>query len=142
MIRQQLWAKQRPGLCSLPCYYLSNFTQLSTRSRPVLATHFVQARDYSGAFSHEHTISSFAANHRFSEDFLTSIDFDAHNYTDGRWLRNDQKERDMRYIAFNFDALCGKILKLCPGAGSIANCEKIEGGFNRSSTGVMSPQTP
>lgn len=37
----------------------------------------------------------------------------------------------MRYIAFNFDALCGKILKLCPGAGSIANCEKIEGGFNR-----------
>lgn len=37
----------------------------------------------------------------------------------------------MRYIAFNFDALCARILELCPAAGSISNCEKIEGGFNR-----------
>ncbi|KUL81635.1 hypothetical protein ZTR_09650 [Talaromyces verruculosus] len=68
-------------------------------------THFVKARDYSN--------------------------FDPHNYTDGRWLRNDQNEREMRYIGFNFDALCGRVLELCPGAGSISNCEKIEGGFNR-----------
>jgi hypothetical protein len=37
----------------------------------------------------------------------------------------------MRYIEFDFDALCVRILALCPGAGSISDCEKIEGGFNR-----------
>jgi hypothetical protein len=37
----------------------------------------------------------------------------------------------MRYIGFNFSALCGRVLELCPGADSISNCEKIEGGFNR-----------
>ncbi|KAH8698635.1 phosphotransferase enzyme family protein [Talaromyces proteolyticus] len=37
----------------------------------------------------------------------------------------------MRYVGFNFDALCRRILELCPGADSISNCKKIEGGFNR-----------
>ncbi|EEA19278.1 hypothetical protein TMatcc_009402 [Talaromyces marneffei ATCC 18224] len=113
MIRLQLSAERRPVL-SLPCYFLFNFTQSSIRPRPVLMTHFVKARGYSDASSHEHTMN-----------------FDPHNYTDGRWLRNDQNERDMRYIGFNFDALCKRILELCPEADSISNCEKIEGGFNR-----------
>ncbi|PCG97968.1 Hypothetical protein PENO1_022810 [Penicillium occitanis (nom. inval.)] len=63
--------------------------------------------------------------------YASSGEFDPHHYTSGRWLRNDQKEREMRYIEFDFDALCVRILALCPGAGSISDCEKIEGGFNR-----------
>jgi aminoglycoside phosphotransferase (APT) family kinase protein len=40
-------------------------------------------------------------------------------------------ERDSRYIKFNFEALCQRIIDLCPGADAIATCQKIEGGFNR-----------
>lgn len=56
---------------------------------------------------------------------------DPHAYTSGRWLRRDQLERDARYIAFDFDALCRRIVELCPGAASITTCDKKEGGFNR-----------
>jgi len=58
-------------------------------------------------------------------------DFDPYNYTKGRWLRNDAIERKARFIQFDFDALCRKIVALCPGALSITSCEKIEGGSNR-----------
>ncbi|RAL04168.1 uncharacterized protein BO80DRAFT_348561 [Aspergillus ibericus CBS 121593] len=59
------------------------------------------------------------------------IGFDPYNYTSGRWLRGDKMERASRYIGFDFNALCRKILELSPEASSIINCEKIEGGFNR-----------
>ena len=52
-------------------------------------------------------------------------------YTNGRWLYRDKLERDARYIEFNFDELCKRIIELCPGAGSIASYEKKEGGYNR-----------
>ncbi|KAK9655191.1 hypothetical protein V6Z96_003383 [Aspergillus fumigatus] len=52
-------------------------------------------------------------------------------YTSGRWLRQDKVERDSRYIKFNFEALCQRIIDLCPGADTIVTCQKIEGGFNR-----------
>jgi hypothetical protein len=32
---------------------------------------------------------------------------------------------------FDFDALCRKVIALCPGADSITSYEKKEGGFNR-----------
>lgn len=54
-----------------------------------------------------------------------------HLYTGGRWLRHDKLERDARYIGFDFDALRRKVIELCPGAASITNYEKKEGGFNR-----------
>ena len=60
-----------------------------------------------------------------------SADLDPYAYTSGRWLRNDKLERDARFIKFNFDALCKRVVELCPGAGSIESCEKKEGGFNR-----------
>jgi hypothetical protein len=41
------------------------------------------------------------------------------------------KWSDSRYIRFNFEALCQRIIHLCPGADAIAACRKIEGGFNR-----------
>ena len=60
-----------------------------------------------------------------------NTDFDPYNYTKGRWLRNDAIERKARFIQFDFDALCRKIVALCPGAHSVTSCEKIEGGSNR-----------
>ena len=56
---------------------------------------------------------------------------DPHTYTSGRWLRRDKLERDSRYINFDFEALCRRVVELCPGAVSIANYDKKEGGFNR-----------
>ena len=56
---------------------------------------------------------------------------DPYNYTSGRWLRRDALERKSRLIHFNFDALCGRVLALCPGASSITSYDKKEGGFNR-----------
>ncbi|GLA13594.1 hypothetical protein AnigIFM62618_010848 [Aspergillus niger] len=57
--------------------------------------------------------------------------FDPYNYTSGHWLRDDKEERASRYIKFDFDILCRKILDLSPKASSIIDCQKIEGGFNR-----------
>jgi hypothetical protein len=56
---------------------------------------------------------------------------DPRAYTSGRWLRRDRLERDARYIEFDFDALCRRVIELCPGAVSIASYDKKEGGFNR-----------
>ena len=58
-------------------------------------------------------------------------DLDPHSYTSGRWLRNDEEERASRYIQFDFNALRRKVLTLSPGASTITNCQKLEGGFNR-----------
>jgi len=56
---------------------------------------------------------------------------DPHTYTGGRWLRHDKLERDSRYITFDFDALCRRVVELCPEAISIVTYDKKEGGFNR-----------
>lgn len=59
------------------------------------------------------------------------LGFDPHLYTSGRWLRNDQRQRQIRQIDLNFDKLCQKIVDLSNGVKSIKDCEKKEGGFNR-----------
>ncbi|KAI9759312.1 MAG: hypothetical protein M4579_002441 [Chaenotheca gracillima] len=61
-----------------------------------------------------------------------AANFDPYNYTTGRWLHCDKLERESRYINFNFDALCEKVVAFCPGGVSITGCEKKEGGFNRA----------
>ena len=53
-------------------------------------------------------------------------------YTSGRWLHLDKPQRDARYIGFNFDRLCERVLSLCRSATSIESCEKLEGGFSRA----------
>ncbi|EFW19952.1 conserved hypothetical protein [Coccidioides posadasii str. Silveira] len=53
-------------------------------------------------------------------------------YTSGRWLHLDKPQRDARYIHFNFDRLCEKVLSLCPSATFIESCEKLEGGFSKA----------
>ena len=60
-----------------------------------------------------------------------TLDIDPYAYTSGRWLRNDSHEREARFIRFNFDALCQRVVQFSPGADHIVDCEKKEGGFNR-----------
>jgi hypothetical protein len=49
-----------------------------------------------------------------------------HVYTSGRWLRHDKLQRASRYIESNFNALCKRVIELCPGAKSVAKNEKVE----------------
>ncbi|KMU78074.1 hypothetical protein CISG_06836 [Coccidioides immitis RMSCC 3703] len=53
-------------------------------------------------------------------------------YTASRWLHLDKPQRDARYIEFNFDRLCEKVLSLCPSGTSIESCQKLEGGFSKA----------
>lgn len=73
-------------------------------------------------------ISLFSLSHECN-DMYTGLD--PHIYTCGRWLRRDKLECDSHYISFDFDALCRRVVELCPGAVSITSCKKKEGGFNR-----------
>jgi len=72
-------------------------------------------------------LSSNSPHHRINMSTFP----DPCTYTSGRWLRRDKVEQEARYISFNFDALCKKVVELCPGALSITACDKKEGGFNR-----------
>lgn len=62
---------------------------------------------------------------------LTDTGLNPRKYTSGRWLRRDELERNTRILNVDFDALCHRVIKLCPGATSIAIYEKKEGGYNR-----------
>lgn len=66
---------------------------------------------------------------------LPSIDRDAepdpYKYSAGRWLRDDKEHQDARHISVDFEALCRRVVDICPGADSILTFEKKEGGFNR-----------
>ncbi|KAE8320056.1 kinase-like domain-containing protein [Aspergillus transmontanensis] len=64
-------------------------------------------------------------------DSSNDFNIDPHSYTSGRWLRHDKLQRESRYIKFDFDALCRRVLELTPEADAITACQKIEGGFNR-----------
>lgn len=61
----------------------------------------------------------------------TDCELDPFNYTTGRWLRRDAQERAARCIRFDFDALCRRVVALCPGATAVTGYSKKEGGFNR-----------
>jgi hypothetical protein len=56
---------------------------------------------------------------------------DPHEYSDGRWLRDNVAHQQARRIPFDFDALCRRVVHICSGADSILSYEKKEGGFNR-----------
>ncbi|KAF3491941.1 uncharacterized protein GIQ15_01458 [Arthroderma uncinatum] len=60
-----------------------------------------------------------------------SSNYSMYAYTAGRWLHLDKAQRNARYIEFNFDRLCEKVLSLCPSATSIESCQKLEGGFSK-----------
>ena len=52
-------------------------------------------------------------------------------YTSGRWLHRDEEQRASRYINFDFQELCKKVLFLSPEAPHIVSYDKKEGGYNR-----------
>ncbi|KAJ5576504.1 hypothetical protein N7535_003430 [Penicillium sp. DV-2018c] len=56
---------------------------------------------------------------------------DPYSYTDGRWLKRDELQRNSRQVMFDFSALCERVVYICPGATKIVKYEKREGGFNR-----------
>lgn len=62
---------------------------------------------------------------------------DPYSYTSGRWLHRNETESKARYLKFEFQALCKKAIKLCPGSCGITQIEKTEGGFNRVFLFVM-----
>lgn len=62
---------------------------------------------------------------------IARMGLNPHDYTSGRWLHCNKEQIQARYIEFDFDALCRKVVEHCPGSKRIAQCKKIEGGFNR-----------
>ncbi|KAH8724794.1 kinase-like domain-containing protein [Phaeosphaeriaceae sp. PMI808] len=56
---------------------------------------------------------------------------DPYFYTTGRWLNNDKLQCEVRYVKFDFAALCEKAVNVCAGATKVIRYEKKEGGFNR-----------
>ncbi|KAG9512399.1 hypothetical protein KCU85_g9805, partial [Aureobasidium melanogenum] len=65
------------------------------------------------------------------DETIAQRDSDPHEYTSGRWLHRNNDQTKARYIEFDYDALCRKAVEQCPGSQSVAECKKIEGGFNR-----------
>jgi hypothetical protein len=55
----------------------------------------------------------------------------SHSYDSGRWLRSEKQDLALRFIDFDLDALCPKVLELS-GKQDLLNCEKIEGCSNRA----------
>lgn len=58
-------------------------------------------------------------------------DDDPYNYSSGHWLKADHKQRSLRHVGFDFEALCNRAVEACPGASRVMSYEKKEGGFNR-----------
>lgn len=75
--------------------------------------------------------SCFQSRRPFASRAAFSPSFDPYAYTSGRWLRDDASKHQARFINFDFDALSRRIIQLCPGATSISQCSKTEGGNNR-----------
>jgi hypothetical protein len=49
-----------------------------------------------------------------------------------KWLHNDKECQLVRHISFDFDALCRRVVDICPGAGLILTYGKKKGGSNRA----------
>jgi hypothetical protein len=71
------------------------------------------------------------APHTSWKGFSNMIQPDPHHYTCGRWLRDDAARRQARYIDFDFQLLCDRVVRLSPGATAVRSWQKKEGGFNR-----------
>ncbi|KAF3481968.1 uncharacterized protein GIQ15_04727 [Arthroderma uncinatum] len=52
-------------------------------------------------------------------------------YTAGRFLHQDELQRSVRHIQFNFSKLCEVAIRLSEGASRVTSYEKKEGGYNR-----------
>ena len=66
---------------------------------------------------------------------------DPYSYTSGRLVHQDAIQHAARHIYFDLPALSQKAVIACPGANSVIECQKIEGGFNRSFILTMDNET-
>lgn len=84
-------------------------------------------------FIRGHGPSYITVPHTFSTAFSKKciIRSDPHHYTSRRWLRDDATQRQKRYIDFDFQLLCDRVVSLSPGATAVRSWQKKEGGFNR-----------
>ncbi|QVM11227.1 hypothetical protein D8B26_005880 [Coccidioides posadasii str. Silveira] len=53
------------------------------------------------------------------------------SYTAGRFLHQDELQRNARHVQFSFSTLCEVAIGLCQGASRVTSYEKKEGGYNR-----------
>ncbi|KAL1846540.1 hypothetical protein Plec18170_009119 [Paecilomyces lecythidis] len=53
-------------------------------------------------------------------------------YTNGRFLVNEARERARRYATFNVDVLCSLVSSLPSISSPILKIDKMEGGFNKA----------
>ena len=98
-----------------------------------------------GALSQRHATLSFARYSTTSRirpprprDLCVGVDacnsdiVRPHEYTAGRWLKQNKLQHDARHLDFDFAALSAKAVALCPKAHSVSTCTKSEGGFNKA----------
>ncbi|GBF62305.1 altered inheritance of mitochondria protein 9 [Trichophyton mentagrophytes] len=64
-------------------------------------------------------------------DTMKELTSDPFLYTTGRWLNQDELQRQSRSLKFNFSLLCETVAKIYPGASKVDSYEKKEGGYNR-----------
>ncbi|EZF76977.1 hypothetical protein H105_01799 [Trichophyton soudanense CBS 452.61] len=64
-------------------------------------------------------------------DAMKELTSDPFLYTTGRWLNQDELQRQSRSLKFNFSLLCETVAKIYPGASKVNSYEKKEGGYNR-----------
>ena len=56
---------------------------------------------------------------------------DPYSYTRGKWLVQDDAERQARLLKFDFQALCEQAIACSSGAKRVDRVEKKEGSYNR-----------
>lgn len=57
--------------------------------------------------------------------------YDLQKYTGGSWVQNDSIQRTSRFIKFDYNQLCQRVLEIFPAAHTVQHCKKVDGGFNR-----------
>lgn len=79
-----------------------------------------------------HQRSSHQPTRKYQLPKFTKFSMDPYNHTAGHWLQRDALQKRARHIQFDFAKLCDRVVTCCPGAKTVIDCQKREGGFNRS----------
>lgn len=112
----------------LSCHFLRPVSHLAFHSRPIHSAQVLMGH----GMDKTSQISEISFIRDADVMYIDAIPgVNPYAYTSGRWLRQDKLECNSRYIKFDFDALCQRVIELDSGANSIASCSKLEGGFNR-----------
>ncbi|KMU91683.1 hypothetical protein CIHG_09490 [Coccidioides immitis H538.4] len=113
--------------CISPAFYPALYHQLPPRplrmggkvSSPVPSAHYPS------------TSRPFSGNSGNKIYPVPSQGQDPCSYTAGRFLHQDELQRNARHVQFSFSTLCEVAIGLCQGASRVTSYEKKEGGYNR-----------